>query len=309
MMSDAIEPRESAYGKYADASAVADYLELLALHGRYLSRADLSDLLADTDWKVRDADLFRDSGDPPAEEEEPEADADAGRVFDLFDERARVLGRRYPFRVAQERLVPSEEGTEVASYFSLLAITVAHAYGLDCPVEPTEVFEDVVVDVLSVRGFEAVNLGARARGSVKFEDAVIAAGNEIRLRPTPWAGSAKVYAQDSKADAIGHLWWGDERAGAWTVVGQATCGKSEDWERKLAEPPAPLWEKYLGVLILPQVVLAVPHHAHVRHLFNLTESHGRLVLDRLRLVRYRSHLSASEEAVIACVADATVWQP
>src|SRR5207253_3280559 len=112
-ISMAIEPRIDVYGKDADGSALADYIELLALAGEFPSVADLADMIGDNDWKVRSRELIRvpqyeehDPDNEPSEEviegaliEKPSLEA-AQWVFQLLSERSERLGDRYPFSVA-----------------------------------------------------------------------------------------------------------------------------------------------------------------------------------------------------------------
>ena len=48
-----ITPDIDIYGRYATASALADYLELLSLHGVSISRASVADMVEDNDWGRR----------------------------------------------------------------------------------------------------------------------------------------------------------------------------------------------------------------------------------------------------------------
>ena len=73
-----IEPRRDAYGPEADTSNLADYLELLALAGMQLRRAELADYLAEERWKVRSRELFYAPEDDASEE--PSEDAEDGGV-------------------------------------------------------------------------------------------------------------------------------------------------------------------------------------------------------------------------------------
>lgn len=85
------------------------------------------------------------------------------------------------------------------------------------------------------------------------------------------------------------------------MVGQATCAKSEAWDKKICEPPAGTWAKLLGVSLRPQVFLAVPHHVGLAMLEKLVSDRDSLVLDRPRLVRFKNGVSAREAAIIAAL--------
>ena len=323
-----IEPRADAYGREADASALADYLELLALADAPLARAELADLIRDNEWRVRSRELFHTPLPPPipgeerADDEEPDEDrvaADllpdpsaeaAGRVFDTLAERVTALGDLYPFLIDEPRLTLAGD-IEVRhyAYLSLLAITVAHAYEVVGGRVAEDAFEELVATVMSARGLETVNVAAAAREGGDFRDVVRRAGEAVRLQPTPEAVISREHANDEGVDTLSHLWWGDGRAGHWVFIGQATCGKSESWTRKIAEPKAPLWGHLLNSLIAPIGYLAVPHHVDALHMQHLTTGAARLVLDRLRLCRYLPEVGPAQEALVTTVRAEPVWHP
>ena len=93
------------YGRYARASLLADYVELLALKGQPVSRETVADFLADNEvgW---DLDLIQAPGnDHPNErdglaEHNEVADERASIVFRQIEERRKVLAEHYPFRIA-----------------------------------------------------------------------------------------------------------------------------------------------------------------------------------------------------------------
>ena len=42
-------------------------------------------------------------------------------------------------------------------------------------------------------------------------------------------------AKDENVDILCHLPWGDMRSGVWVMLGQVTCAKSEQWEKKIKD--------------------------------------------------------------------------
>lgn len=320
-----IEPRADAYGKEADSSALADYLELLALAGAEFARAELADLISDNNWRIRSRELFHTPSAPMAEgedDEEPEEDRvgadllpDPGveaaiRVFDTLAERASELGDLYPFRIDDPRLVaidPIEE--QHVPYLSLLAITVAHAYNVVGGQRAEDAFEDLVARVMTARGLATVDMAAVAREAGDFRAAVRLAGERVFVVPAPEEVISRENANEEGVDTVSHLSWGDTRPGHWLYIGQATCGMSETWERKLGEPKPTQWGRLLGSFIQPAAYLAVPHHVEALHLQHLCSGAGRLVLDRLRLCRFVDGLSDDHLQLVDAVRGEGVWQP
>jgi hypothetical protein len=317
-----IEPLIDAYGRYADASALADYLELLALQGDSMTESDVADLLEDNTWTVRTEELFEvpqaprmpaderevedDSG---AEEMEDEASAQGRRVFDILAERAEFLGDLYPFALGDERLQVRERTDEQLPYLALLAITIAHAYSVDVDDDPRRVFEDSLIAALEARSLLAGNLGGERRNAASFDHALARVGERIELRATPEATVRRRHAQDESVDAIAHLGWGDLRPGHWIFIGQATCAKSEEWDAKLSEPARGQFRALLGSHVAPHAFLAIPHHVEARHLYWLTSRREAIVLDRIRLCRYRHEISPEERRILEAVTQTGVLRP
>lgn len=318
----AIEPRIDAYGKDADGSLLADYVELLAIAGDSLTEADLADLIGDNEWKVRSRelitvpqDLVRDPDQEPSQDavegeliEDPSLDA-AKWVFELLTERAETLGERYPFRLDGVRLVPLEPNARFAPYLVLLSITIAHAYTLDTGHDPRTLFEGTVARVLGQRVPLTVNMGAMGREGGNFPQALRDAGEALRLQVAPGAVPHRTHAQELGVDTISHLHWSDTRPGRWAFIGQVTCAKTERWPDKMGQPTPGNWGPMLGTLVAPIPYLAVPHHAEERHMAQITTDRRVLLLDRLRLCNHLEEPSDAERELVEAVLAEEVVRP
>ena len=250
-----------AYGTYARASALADFLELLAIQKQSMTRASLLDLIHDNSWTLRAAENFSIPG------EDPSADDEGERVFNLIDERVAILGDRYPFKTDNAgRLTFKNKSPRC--YLALLALTVAHAYKLRTPVSVTDTFESTVEDVVKRPGWYAINFAAVRKGK-RFANALEASGNVLRLETTTETAPRNIYAQDENVDTIVHVPWCTVRKGRWTMIGQVTCAMSNEWETKMKEPSEERWRLLLGECTAPRVFLAVPHHAEPKHRLDL----------------------------------------
>ena len=244
--------------------------------------------------------------DEPSEEDgaavaEGPGIAQADRVFNVLDERLDLLGDLYPFEVADDLTLKQGVNPRESPYVALLAITLAHAHKVEVAVDPKQVLEAAVAVALSERGLEAVDVGAISREEQDFRKTVMRSGTEVGLQPTPHDAVTLVHANEEGVDALAHLPWGDFRPGAWTFVGQATCGKSDRWNAKIAEPRPEAWKGLLNVGVLPLPFLAVPHHVEPPHLAKLVQDNGSVVLDRIRLARYRREVSEDELRIVDAV--------
>jgi len=296
------------YGRYARFSAIADFLELLALGGVPTSEDQLAEHISDADWAVNELFLAEGERRPLARHREDATDQ-ARSVYSTLEERREVLGNKWPFRFDGSRLVPTERDPRADPYVALLAITMSHAYDLAGPLAPEVVFEDTVADVIGGRDLLVSNFGRVARGAGSFEQALTAAGTQVRLMPTAEAAVRKVHAQDEKVDTLCHMWWGDVRPGLWCFIGQATCAKSEEWEHKIKDPAPNAWSKLLNAEPLPLPFLAVPHHVEGLHLAKLVQDSTSVVLDRLRLVNFKKGVRGDEAIVIDFVLGAEIEKP
>ena len=83
------------------------------------------------------------------------------------------------------------------------------------------------------------------------------------------------------------------------MIGQATCAKSESWKPKLAEPRPDPWRLMLGVVQPPPwVFLAVPYHVSNDYLLKLVQDGQGIVLDRVRLARFKTLVSEDEQRLV-----------
>ena len=302
-------PEPDTYGPYARASLLADYVELLALKGQPVRRATVADFLADSEagW---DLELIQ-----PAENDDPDgqmdglaeriavADERASIVFRQLDERHHVLMDHYPFEIADDEIsLGPDVDHESNAYVAVLALTIAHAFQVATPSLPEVLFEETVTDVLRERGLSSVGFAALRRECGSFEAALATACREIGLRAVPNAAPRRKLAHDERVDVLCHLGWEqDLRPGSWGFVGQVTVARSDSWDQKIKEPsPAP-WAKRIGTRIQPLPFLAVPHHVELPMMEWLTEVGQAVVLDRLRLVRFKEEIKADELEIVRAV--------
>lgn len=286
--------------------------ELLALKrkGREVRRSIVADFLTDNDWNLELIDLPAD-GQPDAElattlsDVSDDAGSAASIVFDQLMERHDVLMRRYPFEVSERGVsVRSDFDHESSSYVAALALTIAHAFGVLPLKQVTPLFERMVTAVLRRRGLRSVCLAEIRRSGQSFEDALTAACAEVGLKAVPNAAPTLAHAHDEGVDVLCHLGWDDGklRTGTWGFIGQATVGRSDSWFRKIQEPSPGPWARRLGAGVSPLPFLAVPHHVEQPTMEKLTADGDAVVLDRLRLVRFKGDVDGDEQDVIRAVA-------
>ena len=301
-------PDPDTYGPYARASLLADYVELLALKGQPVSRETVADFLADNEvgW---DLDLIQapvndhpDRRDGLAEHNEV-ADERASIVFRQIEERRKVLAEHYPFRIADGQVsIDPGVNRESNAYVAVLALTVAHAFGVASPSPPHELFEETVTNVLQERGLPSVGFAALRHRCGSFEEALTTACQEIGLKAAPDAAARRMRAYDEGVDVICHLGWEqDLRPGSWGFIGQVTVAKSDRWNQKIKEPDPGPWRGRLGTRVPPLPFLAVPHHVERQTMEWLTGEGPAIVLDRLRLVRFKEEIKANELEIIRAV--------
>lgn len=300
------------YGRYARASLLADYVELIALQGQPVRRSTVADYLLKTD-DVWNLELIRSNESNPLDEEsrgsseqDEKARANARTVFDQMDERHYILADRYPFEISDD-IVSLGHGVDRESnpYVAVLALTVAHAFQVASASRPAplfELFERTVEGVLRARGLPTVGLAAVRRRVRPFEKALRVACERIGLKAAPDAAPTLAMAHDEGVDVLCHLdWEQDLRPGTWGFIGQVTVGRSDSWRTKIKEPSPATWALLTGTRVPPMPFLAVPHHVERDMMAKLTLDGQAIVLDRLRLVGFKDGTSAEEQEVIQAV--------
>ena len=301
-------PEPDTYGQYARASLLADYAELLALNGQPVGRAAVADFLADNDWNLElvhpvevDAPLLEEPEAPPAQLDD--ADETASIVFRQLDERRHVLADCYPFELADDMIsVRHEIDREANAYVAILALTVAYAFRVASRSRPEALFEQTVTGVLRTRGLSSVGFGAARRQAGSFEEALQVACEEVGLKATPDAVPRLARAHDEGVDVLCHIGWeNDLRPGSWGFIGQVTVAKSDSWGVKITEPKPHPWARRVGTWVLPLPFLAVPHHVERPMMQKLTVDGQAVVLDRLRLVKFKRENDDDEREVIQAV--------
>ena len=289
---------------------MADFLELSVIREPRILRSDIIDYIDDVSWGSPADELFV-SPDSIATDAESkgeglgvDADDAVDRIFLLLNWRAATLGERYPFRVDQTSRWLEAVDDSPTPYLAMLCTTIAHAFRIAVGRDPKAVFEDTVTRALECAGHRSLNFSRFRRNASDFESAVMEAGSAIGLVPRPAAAWRSARAQDSGCDVLAHVASGytpRHSGGAWTLIGQVTCGRSDTWKQKLFDVEVPAWRDRLGVVLPPQAFLAIPHHAERGHLQTLLNNNERLVLDRMRLVRMLEDVSSDELHILRAV--------
>jgi len=294
---------------------LADYVELLALKGEPVRRATLADFLADNDWRLDHFKLIQspesdhlDGESGVLSDQLDEADEMASIVFRQMDERRDVLADQYPFEVTDETVTLSSHiELDTNAYTVVLALTIAHAFQVDSMHRPAELFERTVVKVLRARGLLSAGLAMCRRKGHSFEAALRETCQQVGLNAAPDAAPRRVWAHDEGVDVLCHLDWEEDlRPGAWGFIGQVTVGRSDSWSTKIKEPNPSEWKIFIGTRVPPSPFLAVPHHVERRTMDWLTSKGEAVVLDRLRLVRFKEEIEADEREIIRTVQDEDV---
>ena len=298
-----ISPNIEVYGNLARASALADYLEIVALHGKRVTRADLRDIIVENGWDSLPLSLLMvgDSGRSPIDDV-PSDWVDAVRT--VLGDREKHLRDAYPFEWSGEQLVVRHDANASDSpYVALLCLTAAHAWLLESEHKPTSVFEEWVAESLGTRGLDAAVIGTSAGGG--FVESLRLAGESLSLRPMSDPTPRHARAKDAGVDVLAGVIWPDERmAGQLLLIGQVTVGQSQNWRTKLAQPSPPLWGGYLQEAICPMPFLAVPHHVEREHMVTLTADKRGFVLDRLRLTGHLPPITHVGRSFIQVVLEA-----
>ena len=287
---------------------LADYVELLALNGRPVRRATVADFVADNDWNFEliqpaDADQHAYDEVDGLPEQLDAAHEAAAVVFQQIYERRDPLPGHYPFEITDDVVSLAQDvAVEASGYVAVLALTIGHAFNVTLLHPADQMFESLVTRVLQERGLSSAGLAAHRRNSGSFEVALRQACQEVGLKAAPNAVSRRIQAHDEGVDVLGHIGWDSNlRPGTWAFIGQATVGRSDSWDRKIMEPRPEPWKMRLGTWVLPVPFLAVPHHVERRMMEKLTTDSQAVVLDRLRLAKYKSGNDTREQEVIRAV--------
>ncbi len=305
-------PEPNAYGPYARASLLADYVELLALKGKPVKRATLADFLADADWDLELIQLpegdYLDGDSRHLSEHQDKAHEAASVVFRQIGERRAVLAERYPFEITNDAItLECGVDLEASAYAAVLALTITHAFGLNSIHRPVEMFEQIVLKVLQGRGLLSAGIAMHRRKGSSFEDALRIACEKVGLKAAPNAAARRVNAHDEGVDILCHIGWEEElRPGTWGFIGQVTVGRSDSWMDKINEPSQDQWRLFTGTRVPPSPFLAVPHHVERPTTEFLTTKSGAIVLDRLRLVGFKYEIGANERDLIQAMIGADV---
>lgn len=306
--------RADAYGNLARHSALADWLEVAALSGLRVSRADLQDIILDSNWGRKDFDLLIADEEYYESEQTPVAAEDKAReisisAFDVLRERSLSLGRLYPFDQASGFLRVA--GSLNSHYLALLSIAVVHAWAdyFDPCLDPEAVLEREVAASLEAHGYRVCDFGKIARGASSFGMALVESGKKLGFAVNSKPLGVSKYAQDGGVDTIATYPWRDGRPGRVMLLGQATCGSSQTWEGKMGEPKSRRWTNFLLEPTEAICFLAVPHHVMKTHLLALLHADSRcLVIDRLRLVG-EGGLTAESRELVEAVLEVGVENP
>lgn len=285
------------YGNEARFSHLADLLELEALQSDYrhsISRFDLADFIQDSGFVTSLKTLWRMPENylsHPVEESDlnltaamPEAD----RVFSLINERSLILEDGYPF-VVQNDCVRLKGGSPERihfSYLELLDLTLSHSYTTDTfdDRNPRDKFEEVCLVAFRHLGYQVAGLMSQT-GATNFEKRLAVAATQLgTVTLASELAITRVRQQDAGVDLLAiHGFPRDKRAGRHMWIGQATCGKSDHWEKKRSEPKPKQWGLMSRNTVHPVRALLVPQHADPDHLKALAEGEDSPVFDRLRL--------------------------
>lgn len=305
-MTQTISPELDAYGTYARASALADWLELAAWQGRRVTRAQLEDLIYDNNWTTKRPQQFLMVEQPAHSENEdadfypevPELWSEA--VLALLQERADLLKDAWPFQIEGDwQLVAKDDLSQDCPYLALLCMTVAHAWKLRTSTNATILIEETVSRALSSKGWHVISMGTGDRSGLSFQDNLASAATELGLPILDPALPAKLHAKDGGVDTLTFIGWSDCRlAGQWLSIGQVTIMKSDGWHMKIGEPRPDHWAKYFLQPLLPARFLAVPHHVEKYHLEYLVGSDTGAVIDRLRLTMSLAETTERERQLV-----------
>ena len=307
-----VSANPDAYGRHARASALADFVELLAIHSVSITRARLVDFIVDNGWTLTPHENYVGVAEADDDDDSTYTEDTATRIFRLLNERAAGLGDWYPFSIDEAGRVTRRATAQSSdSYLLLLAITVAHAHNLPTTKPPTDLFPDVVCRTYTARGWSAFNFGATSGRGLSFDEALDELGAALRLNVDADAAPRSMSAQDAGADCVAHYPWFELRIGRWLTITQVTCASSNEWRTKLFDATPLPWQSRLNEGVSPRVVLAVPHHVEPSHLaFLLSEANSQVyILDRLSLTKYLPPPIDAEKQLLEALTEVEVESP
>lgn len=300
-----IQLRRDAYGQHARHSAIADYLELLALSGRTVYEADLARRFEQDGLRL---DPSPDDSQRPGEDEVDRHADQAARVFSVLEQRAKALRDLYPFAFDQGlRGLARASGPAVCGlYVPLLATTVAQSHGITDQHKLARLFELLVGRCLRSIGLRTATIGTSQTRKGSFKVRLQAACREVGIGRVSGNALVSKYAGDEKVDTLAHVDLRDERTGRWYFIGQSTIAKSDEWDQKFGEPKTSTWRQLVDEQVSPAKFLAVPHHVERWHWAKLTQDHSALILDRLRLTLSKESPTKEEQRIVRTVTNCEV---
>jgi hypothetical protein len=264
------------------ASHLADLIESYAVNEKRITKADLTDMLADAN--------IADSAPPRfvslASDYDPEfaAGSLAERAFAVLDERRALLKDRYPFERFRSGIRLRNQKASV--YRLLLGMTLVHAHdpehALCRPIQKH--MELLAKRYLESRNLRAFELARNENATGNFRERIVAI-LESADRPAAPREIIDIKANDGGTDYIGLFDIGTRRSSVLSVAAQVSCGHPKNWGEKAAQPKVKKWQSLLSSQVRPVPLLAVPHHAESDWLSQIEQGCEGLLVDRLELTR------------------------
>lgn len=296
-----IEADLDRYGSLVRSSCLADYLEVVALKGQSCTFAQLEDIVLDR-WPMRGHKIVL----PYEELDDIESCAEGTQQCII--ERSDILGDKYPFTIEGHQISLRKEFEIYKSpYLALLGVTVVHAFELEPNLRVDQLLEALVVSALEELGLTVANVGEISRSQGRdFTRTLEQLSATVGIAMNPNAAVRRIYANDAGIDVLAHVNWNDRRSGRWSLIGQVTCGSSDTWNQKIAEPSPSTWQRFMTETAAPFVFLAVPHHVEHRAFREITERNSNTLIDRTRLASFMTKVPADAIQVLNAVLDASV---